>query len=112
MKKPDLEVRMSTDVTKENHPCAKAMGDILENFMERVGKHIQNDATRLSDIPPQALIVMMVNNIFLNMFLKCYDGDDATLLNAADEISDKVKAIFMDCIQKVVAAQADENIKN
>lgn len=107
-----LEIRLSTNTGEESHPCAKAMDSILRLFMEEVGKHYRDPKTRLSEMPPQAFIVMMINNIFMNMFLQCYEGDNDTILDAATKISNSVKDVFMDCVQKVLLTTADEKIKH
>lgn len=109
MNERDFEVRLSTNVGEETHPSAKAMNDILKLMMGELEKHLTNRKTRLSELPPQALIVMITNNVLMNMFLQCYTGSKETMIEDARTVADHVKKTFLDCIEKVVLSNANKD---
>lgn len=112
MKKNDFEIRLSTNVGQETHPSAKAMNDILTIMMKELGKHLGNEKTRLQELPPQGLIIMITNNVLMNMFLQCYNGSNETILEDARSIVENVKKTFLDCIEKVVLSTSEAKTKH
>lgn len=107
MKNKVLEMKLTNDIGSINCLSAKAMDEIMTVMMDIVVKNLEDESTGLLNIPPQALIVMMTNNIFMNLFLRFYSGDMATLIEDAGGLCDDLKKILIDCLQKVFVYKAE-----
>lgn len=112
MKEHTMEIKLSQNIKDEDHPSAKAMDELMTVMMDVLIKNLANEKTRFLEIPPQALIVMITNNILMNLFLRFYSGPYSTLIEDAGTIADDVKKVFLDCLQKVLTSTADKSKVN
>jgi len=108
MKSNVIEMKLTNDIGSIDNPCAKALDEIMTTMMDVLVKNLADEETGLTKIPPQALIVMMTNNIFMNLFLRFYSGSMTTMRQDAEELCDHLKEIMLDCLEKVFTATANE----
>lgn len=107
-----MDIRLSKNISAEDHPSAKAMDELMSVMMDCLTKHFKNPTTKFLEIPHEVLIVMITNNILMNLFLRFYSGGMGTLLGDAGVIADDLKTVFLDCIQKVFLDTADKSRPN